>query len=519
MGENGKFKSRREQRLTKILYQEALVMAYNGFAIDEYLDAAEVTRQLDELKKSPVYSINRDALQGYVDNYFEKKCAKSKELIGEAKEIIPGGVQHNLAFNYPFPIVIDKADGAKLYDRDGNWYYDLLQAGGPTILGSNPESVRSQVIDLLNTCGPSTGLFHEFEYKLAKKISDCVPSVEMFRMLGSGTEACMVAARIARLKTGKKNILKMGGAYHGWSDQLAYGIRIPGTKGIQSRGVPNFVFKHTDEFFPNDLEDLERKLRKHRLDGGTAAVFLEPVGPESGTRPVSKEFVKGVEELAHKYGALLIFDEVVTGFRIGVSGAQGYFGVDPDLTVFGKVIAGGYPGAGGVGGHKDCMAYLGAGLDASGKKVHKALCGGTMAATPISCCAGYFTLCEIEETNACEKAGRMGDRLTRGLQESIRKYNLPFVAFNQGSICHLDNAGTMHYAINWRKPWEIPMILKETGIRQKEMQHMGAAYMAEGMITLAGSRLYTSAAYDEAMIDDVIARFDRVLAQCEKIEV
>ena len=327
-------------------------MAYNGFAIDEYLDAAEVTRQLDELKKSPVYSINREALQGYVVNYFEKKCRKSKELIGEAKEIIPGGVQHNLAFNYPFPIVIDKAEGAKLYDRDGNWYYDLLQAGGPTILGSNPESVRAQVIDLLNTCGPSTGLFHEFEYKLAKKISDCVPSVEMFRMLGSGTEACMVAARIARLKTGKKNILKMGGAYHGWSDQLAYGIRIPGTKGIQSRGVPNFVFKHTDEFFPNDLEDLERKLRKHRLDGGTAAVFLEPVGPESGTRPVSKEFVKGVEELAHKYGALLVFDEVVTGFRIGVSGAQGYFGVDPDLTVFGKVIAGGYPGAGGVGGHE-----------------------------------------------------------------------------------------------------------------------------------------------------------------------
>ena len=135
----------------EILYQEALVMAYNGFAIDEYLDAAEVTRQLDELKKSPVYSINRDALQGYVDNYFEKKCRKSKELIGEAKEIIPGGVQHNLAFNYPFPIVIDKAEGAKLYDRDGNWYYDLLQAGGPTILGSNPESVRAQVIDLLNT--------------------------------------------------------------------------------------------------------------------------------------------------------------------------------------------------------------------------------------------------------------------------------------------------------------------------------------------------------------------------------
>ena len=223
--------------------------------------------------------------------------------------------------------------------------------------------------------------------KLAKLITELVPSVEMFRMLGSGTEAAMCAARVARLKTKNKNILKMGGAYHGWSDQLAYGIRIPGTKGLQSRGIPGYVFGHTDEFFPGDLDDLEKKLKRHKIDGGTAAVYLEPVGPESGTWPISKEFVRGVEELAHEYGALLIFDEVVTGFRIGTGGAQEYFGIDPDLTIFGKVIAGGYPGAGGIGGHMDCMQHLGAGLDSSGKKIKKALCGGTMAATPISCCA------------------------------------------------------------------------------------------------------------------------------------
>ena len=137
-------------------------------------------------------------------------------------------------------------------------------------------------------------------------------------------------------------------------------------------------------------------------------------------------------------------------------------------------------------------------------------------------CSSHKTrvpLCEIESQNACEKAGRMGDRLTKGLQESIKKYNLPFVAFNQGSICHLDNAGTMHFAINWGKLWEVPNILKETGIRQKEMEHIGAAYMAEGLITLAGSRLYTSAAYDEAMIDDVIARFDKVFSKCGKLEL
>lgn len=492
-------------------------MAYNGFGIDEYLDASLVTKQLDELIKKPVYSIKKQYLDDYVANYFEKKCQKSKAMILEAKKIIPGGVQHNLAFNYPFPIVITKAEGNKLYDIDGNVYYDLLQAGGPTIIGSNIPAVRDEVIKLLNTCGPSTGLFHEYEYKLAKKISEMVPSIERFRMLGSGTEACMVAVRIARLKTKHKNILKMGGAYHGWSDQLAYGLRVPGTKGLMSKGIPGYVFRHTNEFFPNDLKDLRRKLRLNQLRGGTAAIFLEPVGPESGTRPLSKEFLQGAAALAKQYGALLVFDEVVTGFRIGPSGAQGYFGIDPDLTIFGKIVAGGYPGAGGIGGHADCMAYLGAGLDSSGKKVPKALCGGTLAATPISCVAGYHTLCEIERTNACEVAGRMGNRLTKGLQELVKKYNLPFVVFNQGSIVHLDNAGTMHFAIDWKRPWKIPGILKETAIRQREMEHMGAAYMAEGLVTLAGTRLYTSAAYTEADIDDVLRRFENVFAKCGRL--
>ena len=422
---------------------------------------------------------------------------------------IPGGVQHNLAFNHPFPLVFTKAEGAYLYDVDGNKYYDFLQAGGPTVLGSNPKVVRDQVIELLNTCGPSTGLFHEFEYKLAKKVCDSVPNVEMFRMLNSGSEACMAAVRVARLATKNKNIIKMGGAYHGWSDQLAYGIRVPGSKFTQAHGVPLYIFKHTQEFFPNDLNDLERKLRFNQMRGGTAAVFIEPVGPESGTRPLDKDFNKGVERLCRKYGALLVFDEVVTGFRIGMAGAQGYFDVSPDLTVFGKVIAGGYPGAGGLGGKKEYMKYLAAGIQ-TGDKVHKALIGGTMAATPISCVAGYYTLEEIERTNACQKAGEMGDRITTGLQQLIKKHGLPFVAFNQGSICHLETVGTMHFSIDWGKLWKVPGVLKATSERKAVMEHMGAAYMAEGLVTLAGSRLYTSAAYTPEMIDDALTRFDRV---------
>ena len=480
----------------------------NRFAITNYHDAAAVTKQLDELIKKPIYSIKPDVLAKYEKEYYDVKCAKSKVMIEEARQVIPGGVQHNLAFNYPFPLVFTKALGAKLYDIDGNEYYDFLQAGGPTVLGSNDPVVREKVIELLNDCGPSTGLFHEYEYKLAKKIVDSFESVDMFRMLGSGTEACMAAARVARLATKKKYILKMGGAYHGWSDQLAYGIRVPGTKFTQAHGVPLYIFKDTQEFFPNDLNDLERKLKLNQFRGGTAAVFIEPVGPESGTRPLDKDFNKNVEKLCHKYGALLVFDEVVTGFRIGMAGAQGYFGVSPDLTVFGKVIAGGYPGAGGLGGKREYMKFLGAGLQ--GSKTKKALVGGTMAANPLSCVAGYYTLEEIEKRNACQVAGKMGDRLTEGLQQLIKKHGLPFVAFNQGSICHLETVGTMHFSINWKKPWNIPSILSATNERKKEMEHMGAAYMAEGLVTLAGSRLYTSAAYNEEMIDDALSRFDKV---------
>ncbi len=479
-----------------------------------YVDAKKVTAQLDDLIKKPIHGIGKEALASYEKNYYGEKCKGSRAMVDEAMSVIPGGVQHNLAFNHPFPLVFTKAEGNRLYDVDGNEYFDFLQAGGPTVLGSNPPYVREKVEELLDTCGPSTGLFHEYEYKMAEKMAELVPSVDMVRMFGSGTEACMGSIRIARLATKKKNIVKMGGAYHGWSDQLAYGIRIPGTRGLQSPGIPGFAFRHTQEFFPNDLNDLERVLRLNRLRGGTAAVMLEPIGPESGTRPVDFDFPAGVRALCDKYGALLIFDEVVTGFRMGNGGAQEYFEVMPDLTIFGKVVAGGYPGAGAIGGKKEFMKYLGAGLDGQGKK---ALVGGTLAATPLSCCAGYHTICEIERTRAWETAARMGDRLTDGLTALIEKMKLPFVAYNVGSICHLDTVGTMHFAIRWSRPWQIPNILKETSLRKKEMQHVGAAYMAEGLVTLAGNRMYTSAAYTEEDIDAAVAAFERVFEHIEVV--
>jgi len=484
----------------------------NTFGISAYPDVPAILSALDALIRQPIKRLRRDALNDYLDSYYEKSCPKSKAMIAEAKSFIPGGVQHNLAFNFPFPLVFTRAEGAYLYDLDGHRYFDFLQAGGPTVLGSNPPEVRDQVIDLIKTCGPSTGLFHEYELKLAKFIAGHMPAVQMFRMLGSGTEGCMASIRVARLATGKKNVVKMGGAYHGWSDQLAYGLRIPGTRHLEAHGVSKHVFKHTQEFFPGDLDDLERVLRRNRLSGGTAAVLIEPVGPESGTRPLPRDFNAGVRKLCDRYGALLIFDEVVTGFRLGLSGAQGYFGVEPDLTVFGKVVAGGYPSAGGLGGKREYMKLLAAGLEAGQKK---ALVGGTMAANPLSAAAGYFTLTEMERTRASEKAGAMGDLLIAGVRESIRRRDLPFVAYNIGSICHIQTVGTMHFAIDFSKFWRIPGLMKEIKERKIVMEEMGAAYMAEGIVTLAGSRLYTSAAYNESMIRQAVAAFERVFSDIE----
>ena len=474
-----------------------------GFAIDQYPDVPNIYKKLDRLLSRPIRPLHRDAINQYVQR-FDIKCKKSKVISSESIKYIPGGVQHNLAFNYPFPVVFSKAEGAYLYDADGNKYIDFLQAGGPTILGSNYKPIREKLIDLLNECGPSTGLFHEFELKIAREINKHYPSVELFRMLGSGTEAVMGALRIARLATKHKKIIKIGGAYHGWSDQMVYGLHIPGTRGFEAHGIPAISQWHTQEAKPNNLSSVERLLKINRFRGGTAAVIVEPIGPESGTRPVDLDYNSGLRVLCDKYGALLIFDEVVSAFRVGIGGAQEYFKVKPDLTIFGKIVAGGYPSAGGLGGKRELMEYLAAGLE-GGKK--RAYVGGTMAANPLSSAAGYYTIKEIEKTNACKIAGEAGDRLTNGLKSLIKKYNLPFVAYNQGSICHLETVGAMFTKLNLLN---IKTVLKEIKLRKHIMEEMGAAYMAEGIVTLAGSRMYTSMADTDDVIDDALNRFEKV---------
>ena len=492
----------------------------NNCGISRYEDPKDINKRLEHLVSEPIWEVNDDYYENTVLKYFDEKCKSSKAIYEEAKTYIPGGVQHNLAFNVPFPLAFVKADGAYLYDQDGNEYIDFLQAGGPTILGSNYKPVRDEVLNLLQSCGPVTGLLHEAELLIAKEINKHMPNVEMFRMLGSGTESAMAALRIARIATGKKRIIKIGGAYHGWSDQLVYGLKIPGSRFLlESHGIPSGAYNGTDEVRPNDLDMLEKMLKRNKMKGGTAAVIVEPVGPESGTRPVAKEYNKGVRELCDKYGALMIFDEVVTGFRLGLSGAQGYFDIVPDLTIFGKVVAGGYPGAGGVGGKKEYVQLMAAGL-ATGK--HRAYVGGTLAANPMSALAGYTAIKEIARTNACEIAGRAGDRLTDGLQMLLDKYGLPYACFNQGSIVHLECSGAMNFdysSFNFLKSALGILKNKDMMYKRKDaMERMGAAYMANGIVTLAGSRLYTSMADTDEVIDEALNRFENVFKHVVKTE-
>lgn len=473
-----------------------------GSGITRWPDTEAIDARLKALIKQPIRPIRREHMDKVL-GYFENNCRTSKQLAASAAEVIPGGIQHNLAFNYPFPLAMKSAQGAHLEDVDGNRYIDFLQAGGPTLLGSNDPVVQEKVIETLRECGPSTGLLHEYEYKLAELVCRHVPSVDMFRMLASGTESVMGAIRLARAYTGKKWVIKIGGAYHGWSDQLVYGMRIPGTGRREAVGIPRGATGYTQESFPNDLAAIRRRLWLNRLRGGTAAIIVEPLGPESGTRPAQREFNANLRKLCDEFGALLIFDEVVSGFRVGMGGAQGYFNVMPDLTIFGKCLTGGYPMAGGIGGRREVMMLLAGGI--GGKQTKRAFVGGTLTANPLSCVAGYYSLLEMEKRNAPAVAGRAGDRMTEGLAQIIERLGLPYVVYNQGSVVHLQTSGVL--LLNVRNPIQL---MREVNPRKHMMEEMGAAYMAHGLVTLAGSRLYTSAADTDAIVDEALNRFEDV---------
>lgn len=451
--------------------------------------------------------LNQDAIERYM-KHFDEKCATSKSTITEAKKFIPGGIQHNLALNNPFPLNIVKAEGAYLYDIDGNKYIDLLNAGGVTILGNNYPPIREAVIDTINECGYLTGLYHEYERKLAEKICNYYPSCDKFRMLGSGTESVMVAIRLARAFTGKDHIVKLKGCYNGWSDHIVYDVRTVNTGTSFAVGVPADTLKNTSAVMINDLDALEQRFIENESKGGTAAFIMEPIGQDSGGVPVQNGYHQKVRELCDKYGVLLIMDEVVTGFRLGMGGAQATFGVKADITVFGKIIAGGFASAGGVGARDEIMSLVTPGVShTAGKTI---MLGGTLSANPVSCVAGYTAICEMERTNCHEKLEVACEKFSRDLTDLANKYEIPAIITHQGSIMQIDVTGFKHIATfeNYSKE----EIAEKRAAAGKLMNEFSMALAAEGIIVAAGNKTFLNLQTID-VLDEALDIYERVFKE------
>lgn len=351
---------------------------------------------------------------------------KSIQAYNEAVNLMPGGVNSPVrAFKSvdTDPIFMEYGKGSKIYDIDGNEYIDYVLSWGPLILGHADDKVRNSLHEAVDK-GTSFGASTILENKMAQLVIDRVPSIEMVRMVSSGTEATLAALRLARGFTGKNKILKFEGCYHGHSDSLLIkagsGVATLGLP--DSPGVPKGTAKNTITVPYNDIESVKVAFEHYGDD--IAAVIVEPVAGNMGVVPPVDGFLEGLREITTSNDTLLIFDEVMTGFRVGYNCAQGYFGVTPDLTCLGKVIGGGLP-VGAFGGRRDIMEQI-----APVGTVYQA---GTLSGNPLAMTSGYATLTQLTE-ESYEYFNELGDLLEDGLKNVFSKYNVPITVNRAGSM-------------------------------------------------------------------------------------
>ncbi len=352
--------------------------------------------------------------------------AKSKAAFEQAKKVIPGGVNSPVrAFKSVglTPLVIARGEGSRITDIDGQTYIDYVLSWGPLIAGhAHPEVVEA--IKRTAEKGTSFGAPTELETKMAELVCERVPSVEVVRMVNSGTEATMSALRLARGYTKRNKILKFEGSYHGHADSLLIkagsGVATLGLP--DSPGVPESVASHTLTVPYNDLESV--KVAFERYGEEIAAVIVEPVAGNMGVVPPLPGFLQGLRDVTTKYGSLLIFDEVMTGFRVHRNCAQGLYGVTPDLTTLGKVIGGGLP-VGAYGGKREIMEQM-----APVGPIYQA---GTLSGNPLAMAAGYTTL-KLMTEEAYELLERLSVRLQAGLERNAEEAGVPMTINRVGSM-------------------------------------------------------------------------------------
>lgn len=421
---------------------------------------------------------------------------KSKNAYAEAVKLMPGGVNSPVrAFKSVDmdPIFMASGKGSKITDIDGNSYIDYVLSWGPLILGHTHPDVVAAIQKVAET-GTSFGAPTIVENELAKLVMERVPSIEMVRMVSSGTEATMSALRAARGFTGRDKILKFEGCYHGHGDSLLIkagsGVATLGLP--DSPGVPESVAKNTITVAYNDLESVREVIEQHGDD--LAAIIVEPVAGNMGVVPPAPGFLEGLRELCTSNGTVLIFDEVMTGFRVGYNCAQGHFNVTPDLTCLGKVIGGGLP-VGAYGGMLDIMSQI-----APSGPIYQA---GTLSGNPLAMTAGYETLSRLTP-ETYEYFNKLGDQLEAGFREAASKYQIPHTVNRAGSMIgfFFTNETVTNYDL----------------AKTSDLQLFGKYYrlMAEEGIFLPPSQfegMFLSAAHSEEDIANTVEAFHKVFAQ------
>ncbi|KMY51122.1 glutamate-1-semialdehyde 2,1-aminomutase [Peribacillus loiseleuriae] len=424
---------------------------------------------------------------------------KSKQAFVEAQNLMPGGVNSPVrAFKSVDmdPIFMERGKGSKIYDIDGNEYIDYVLSWGPLILGHTNERVVEALKKVAET-GTSFGASTLIENELAKLVIERVPSIEMIRMVSSGTEATLSALRLARGYTGRDKILKFEGCYHGHSDSLLIkagsGVATLGLP--DSPGVPEGIAKNTITVPYNDLASVKYAFEQFGED--IAAIIVEPVAGNMGVVPPQPGFLEGLRAITEEYGSLLIFDEVMTGFRVGYNCAQGYYGVTPDITCLGKVIGGGLP-VGAFGGKREILERV-----APSGTIYQA---GTLSGNPLAMTAGLETLSQLTP-EVYQEFTRKGDMLESGIGQVAKIYDIPHTFNRAGSMIGLffTNEDVINY---------------ETA-KQSDLNFFGTYFreMAEQGVYLPPSQfegIFLSTAHSDEDIEKTIAAAEQAFAKLKK---
>lgn len=360
---------------------------------------------------------------------YRRRTPGSARLSAEARTVFPSGITHDGRLQEPYPIYIARAAGPRKWDVDGNEYVDYTGGHGALLFGHNHPRIVEAVADQLSR-GTHYGSSHEPEIRWAQLVTQLIPSAELVRFTSSGTEATLLALRIARAATGRTKIMRFLGHFHGWHDHVAFGVN-SNFDGSPTPGVLADLAHQVVLAPPGDAAATEQLLDAHP---DVAAVIIEPTGASWGQVPVGKQFLSALRAMTARRGIVLIFDEVISGFRCSPGGAQAYWNVIPDLTTLAKILAGGLPG-GAVTGRRDLLEQLA--FPAAGANRQKIPHHGTYNANPLSAAAGSAALEMVATTDACDRAIRYAAQLRAALNDVLAEESIPWVVYGSFSGFHV----------------------------------------------------------------------------------